>query len=44
MLFYGHRQLHCLCQTDDTYKDIAEDVEKRFDTSKCEIYKSLPKA
>ena len=30
-------------KTDDTYKDIAEDVETRFDTSNFEIDKPLPK-
>ena len=29
-------------KTDDIYKDIAEDVETRFDTSNFEINKSLP--
>ena len=28
---------------DDIYKDIAEDVETRFDTLNCEIDKPLPK-
>ena len=30
-------------KTDDIYKDIAEDVEKRFDTSNYEIDRPLPK-
>ena len=30
-------------KTDDIYKDIAEDVEKRFDTSNYEIDRLLPK-
>ena len=30
-------------KTDDIYKDIAEDVEKKFDTSNFEINKPLPK-
>ena len=30
-------------KTDDSYKDIAEDVEKRFDTSNFEINRPLPK-
>ena len=29
--------------TNDIYKDIAEDIETRFDTSNFEIDKSLPK-
>ena len=31
-------------KTDDIYKDIAEDVEKRFGTSNYEIDRPLPKA
>ena len=31
-------------KTDDIYKDIAEDVETRFDTSNFEIERPLPKA
>ena len=30
-------------KTDDIYEDIAEDVEKKFDTSNFEINKPLPK-
>ena len=30
-------------KTDDIYKDIAEDVETRFDTSYCELDRALPK-
>ena len=30
-------------KTDDIYKDIAEDVETRFDTSNYEVDKPLPK-
>ena len=30
-------------KTDDIYKDIAEDVESRFDTSNYELGKPLPK-
>ena len=30
-------------KTDDIYKDIAEDVEKRFNTSNYEIDRPLPK-
>ena len=30
-------------KTDDVYKDIAEDVEKRFDTSNYELDRPLPK-
>ena len=28
---------------DDIYKDIAEDLETRFDTSNYELYRPLPK-
>ena len=31
-------------KTDDIYKDIAEDVETRFDTSNYELDRTLPKA
>ena len=30
-------------KTDDIYKDIAEDVKTRFDTSNCELHRPLPK-
>ena len=30
-----------LIKTEDFYKDIADDVEKRFDTSNYEVYRSL---
>ena len=30
-------------KTDDIYKDIAEDVETRFDTSNCQLERPLPK-
>ena len=30
-------------KADDNYKDIAEDVETRFDTSNYELYRPLPK-
>ena len=30
-------------KTDDIHKDIVEDVERRFDTSNCEIDIPLPK-
>ena len=29
-------------KTEDFYKDIANDVEKRFDTSNCEVDRPLP--
>ena len=43
-LLSGYRQFHYLCETDDSYKGIAEDVEKRFHTSNYEIHRPLPKA
>ena len=30
-------------ETEDIYKDIVEEVEKRFDTSSFELYRILPK-
>ena len=42
-MLHGYRQLHCSCETDYIYKDIAEDVETRFDTSNFEIDRPLPK-
>ena len=37
------QQVYCSCKTDDIYKHIAEDVEKRSDTSNFEIDRPLPK-
>ena len=34
-------QFHCIHKTDDIYKDIAEDVETRFDTSDYELNRPL---
>ena len=48
---YGNRVKLCYMDTDsfvmniktnDFYKDIANDVEKRFDTSNCEVNRPLP--
>ena len=41
-LLNGHRQRHCPHKTEDSYKDIAEDIETRFDTSNYEIDRLLP--
>ena len=30
---YGYRQFHCIRKKDDIYKDIAEGLKTRFDTS-----------
>ena len=32
-VLHGYRHFHCIHKKDDSYKDIAEDVEKRFDAS-----------
>ena len=32
IVLYGSRQFHCIHKAGDIYKDIAEDVETRFDT------------
>ena len=37
-MLYGYRHI----KTDDIYKDIAEDVETRFDTSNYELDRLLP--
>ena len=36
-------QFHCPYKTKYIYKDISEDVEKRFDTSNYEVDRSLPR-
>ena len=40
---YGYRQFHVYIITDDIYKDIAENIETRFDTSNYELDRPLPK-
>ena len=40
---YGYRQFHEYIITDDIYKDIAENIETRFDTSNYELDRPLPK-
>ena len=42
-MLYGYRQFYCIQKKHDIYKDIAEDVETRFDTSNYELYRPLPK-
>ena len=42
-VLYGYRQFHCIQETHDIYKDIAEDVETRFATSNYELDRPLPK-
>ena len=46
--YYGYKQFHrykqfILIKTDNVYKDIAEDVETRFDTSNYGLDRPLPK-
>ena len=36
-MLHGYRQLYYLYQIEDVYEDIANDVEKRFDTSNYEV-------
>ena len=40
-LLYGY-VFHCTHKTDDIHKDIAEDIETRFDTSNYELDRPLP--
>ena len=42
-MLYESRQFHCIRKKDDTYKDIPEYVEPRFDTSTYELDKLSPK-
>ena len=43
-MLYGYRHSHCIhIKTDDIYKDIAEKVETRYDTSNYELDRLLPK-
>ena len=42
-MLHGYRRLHCSCKTDVIYKDIAEDVETRYNNSNFEIDRPLPK-
>ena len=45
-VFYGYRHVMCFIvfiKTDDSYKDIGEDVETRFDTSNYELDRPLLK-
>ena len=39
----GYRQFHCIHKNRYIYKDIAEDFETRFDASKYESHRTLPK-
>ena len=42
-MLYGYRKFHSIHKTDDTFKDIREDAETRFDTSNYELDTPLPK-
>ena len=42
-MLYGYRHFIVSIKTDDIYKDIAEDVEIRFDNSNYELDRLLPK-
>ena len=42
-MLYGYRQFHLYIKTDDIYKNIAEEVETRFDTPNYELERPLPK-
>ena len=43
IVLYGCSYIIVQIKTDDIYKDIAEDVETRFDTSNYELERTLPK-
>ena len=43
IVLYGYRQFHCIRKKTYIYKDIAEDVETRFDTSNYELDRPLQK-
>ena len=43
-MLYDTDSLIVYIKADDIYKDIAEDVETRFDTSNYELDRPLPKA
>ena len=43
IVLYRCRQFHCIHKKDGIYKDIAEDVETRFDTSNYELDRPLTK-
>ena len=40
-MLYGYSQYQCIHKKDGIYKDIAEDVETRFDTSDYELDRQL---
>ena len=42
-MLYGYRHFIVYVKTDDIYKDIAEDVEIKFNTSNCELERQFIK-
>ena len=42
-MLYGYRQFHCFIKTDDIHKEVAEDVETRFDTLNYELDRPIKK-
>ena len=43
IILYGNRRFIVYIKTNDIYKDVAEDVEIRFDTSNYELYRPFSK-
>ena len=43
VVLYGYTHFHFNIKTDDIYKDIAEDVETKFDHSNYELDRPLPR-
>ena len=43
IVLFGYRPFHCIHKKKDVYKDIAEGVETRFDTSNYKLERPLPK-
>ena len=43
IVLYGYGKFDCIHKKDDIYKDIAEDVETRFDTSNYELERPFSK-
>ena len=42
-MLHGQRHPVVYIRTDDNYRDIAQDVETKFDISNCELDRPLPK-
>ena len=42
-MLQGYRQFHCIHKNSNIYKEIAEDIEARIDTSNYELDRPLPK-